>query len=449
MPMSDFLTSVVAVVIVLGLMVLVHEWGHFVAAKLCGVRVDIFSFGFGPRLWGWRRGTTDYRISALPLGGYVKMAGDNPAEERVGASDEFLSKPRWQRVIIALAGPTMNVVTAVVLTAGLFLVGMPQPVYVDRPAEIAGVVKDSAAEKAGIRAGDRIAEINGVKNPTWEDVLFELTLASPGSAVPVVLDRSGQLIPLSVPIVPVRRARDEFGMLGYPREPVIVGFVSPGAPAERSGLKPEDEILAANSQPVLSPFQVAAAIQEAGGKPMALLVRRGEQKLHLEVRPTYGDPGDGVARWQIGISFRPASVYKSHSFSASVGRGVWFNVRLTRQIVHVVAELFEGKVSLKQLEGPVGIARESGQAAKRGPMDVINLMAIVSLNLGILNLLPIPILDGGHILLLAIEGALRRDLSTTLKERFVQVGLVFLLVIFAIVMYNDVLRLLPESLRGH
>jgi len=423
---------------VLGIMILVHELGHFMAALLFGVRVEIFSIGFGPRVWGRRRGPTDYRLSALPLGGYVKMAGDNPAEERRGDPDEFLSKPRWQRVLIAAAGPAMNILMAVALTTTLFSTGTSQRLYVDRPIVVAGVLKDSPAEKAGIRAGDHIVKLHGVKNPTWERAFLELLFITPGNNLPINVERNGQRIPVTVSVV-----SDEFATLGYPAEPVMVGTVTHGMPAERSGFKPGDEVLAVGQQAVASPIQLAARIQQSEGKPIEVLVRRGGQQVRLVVRPVWGDPGDGVFRWQIGIGFRFVTERRSYSLGKAVERATWLNTRLTQQILRVVAQLFEGRMSLKQLEGPVGIARQSGQAAKRGLVDFINLMAVISLNLGILNLLPIPILDGGHILLLAVEGTLRRDLSVRVKERFVQVGLVFLLVIFAIVMYNDVLKLLP------
>jgi regulator of sigma E protease len=436
--MVQVLTSIVAVVIVLGLMVLVHEWGHFLVAKLFGVRVEVFSLGFGPRLWGHRRGPTDYRISALPVGGYVKMAGDNPSEERKGEPDEFLSKPRWQRVLIAVAGPAMNIITAVVLTSVLFVSGTSQRTYVDKPVVVAGVLKDSPAERAGIQPGDRIVEFRGHRNPTWERVFLELLFLSPGTPIPVTIERQGRLMEATVDA-----AADEFAVVGYPAEPVVVGTVTHGLPGERSGLQPGDEILAIEGQPVMSPIQFAAKVQERSGQRTELLVKRGDRKLRLEVHPMWGDPGDGLQRWQIGFSFRFATEKRSYPISGAMERAVWLNARMARQILHVVAQLFEGRMSLKQVEGPLGIAQESGRAARRGPVDVINLMAVISLNLAILNLLPIPILDGGHILMLAVEGILRRDLSIVVKERFVQVGLVFLLVIFAMVMYNDVVRLLP------
>lgn len=431
-------TGVIAVAIGLGVMVLVHEWGHFVVARLFGVRVEVFSIGFGPRIWGVRRGPTDYRLSILPLGGYVRMAGDNPAEERKGDPDEFLSKPRWQRVLIALAGPTTNFLMAVILTAALFVRGGQQPSYADKPVVIAGVMKDSAAQKAGIQAGDRIASFAGVKNPTWDRVALELALSAPGRSVPVVVDRQGQQVPLSVASEP-----QPFTALGYPAEPAVIGLVSPGLPAEKAGLAPGDTILTVDGEPLASPYQLSDMIQRSQGRPMNLEVSRSGSTQKIVLTPIWGDPGDGTPRWEIGITYRFTTSPKRYSFPMAMVKAGEFHVILATKLVYLVGQLFTGRVSLKQVQGPLGIVQASSQAAKRGFGDLISLMALVSLNLGILNLLPIPILDGGHILMLGIEGLLRHDISLKIKERVVTVGMVFLLLVFLIVMYNDVLRLFP------
>jgi len=441
--MNGFLISAVAVIVLLGIMILAHELGHFLVAKLFRVRVDVFSLGFGPRLAGFRRGPTDYRVSALPLGGYVRMAGENPVEERTGAPDEFLSKARWQRFLIALAGPTMNVLLAVAIVAGLFMKGRPEPLYIERAADVAGVVPESAAARAGIRPGDRLVRVNDTQVNTWGDALFELMLAMPARPVPVTLERAGHDVAVSVPITGLP-GRTEFTVLGYPAEPVVVGEVRAGTPAAKVGLARGDVILSAGDRPMASPIAFADEIQRSAGRPVDLLVRRSGKDLHLTVAPVFGDPGDGLKRWVIGISFDAVTVNQADSFPIAFWRSYRLNLKLTAQIAYTVAGLVAGKVSLKQLAGPIGIAKQSGEAARRGWGDFLYVMAIISLNLGILNLLPIPILDGGHLLMLAIEGTTRRDLSIAIKERIVQVGLVFLLVIFAIVMYNDVLKLLPN-----
>src|ERR1700674_5494472 len=193
---SDFLVMAVSVSVVLGIMVLVHEWGHFIVAKSFGVRVEIFSIGFGPRLWGRKSGDTDYRISGLPLGGYVKMAGDNPLEERKGDPDEFLSKPRWQRALIAVAGPAMNIVLSILLIAGIYMHGSKEPAYLDHQMVLAGVLPDSAAQKAGLAAGDHIVKINNASNPTWDQAITELEWTLPGPSLSVVVERNGKEVPV-------------------------------------------------------------------------------------------------------------------------------------------------------------------------------------------------------------------------------------------------------------
>jgi regulator of sigma E protease len=432
------LIGIVSAAIGLGLMVLLHEWGHFVVARLFGVRVDVFSIGFGPRLWGVRRGPTDYRISALPLGGYVRMAGDNPSEERTGAPDEFLSKPRWQRVLIALAGPTTNLLLAIILMAGIFVRGGQQAVYADKAVVIAGVVKDSPAQMAGLQAGDRIVSFAGIQNPDWDRVELELALSAPGHMEAVTIERGGQLIYTKVAAQP-----QPFASTGYPAEPTLVGSVTHGLPAEAAGLMAGDTIVAAGGQPVSSPLLLSEIIQANKGNPLGLdIVRNGENQ-KLTLRPTFGDPGDGNPRWQIGIAFKFASAVKSYSAPEAIARAGETNLILAGKMLYTVGDLFTGRVSLKQVQGPLGIVQESSRAAKQGFGNLVNLMALVSLSLGVLNLLPIPILDGGHILMLAIEGLIRHDLSLKIKERFVTAGMVFLLVVFLLVMYNDVLRLLP------
>jgi len=433
--MPDSVIFIAAIVGLLGIVILVHEWGHFIAAKSFGVRVDVFSIGFGKRIWGWRRGVTDYRLSILPLGGYVKMAGDNPMEERAGAADEFLSKPRWQRAIIAVAGPAMNVVLAIALFTGLNYFGIQQPIILDQPAVVAVVTGAPEAEKAGIRPGDRIVEINGVQNPTWEQVQFELLLTIPGREIPVVLNRDGEAIPVTVraPTDPMSASP-----VGFPAEDVIAGQIMEGLPAAAAGMKTGDHIININGKNILSRSQLSAVLQESGGKPVDMLVRRGDAELTLTITPAWNEGGRG--RWWVGMGFGDTSQLKSYPLGESVSRAVWLSVRVTRQILGVIVELFRGAVSIKTLGGPLEIMVASGEAARQGLPNFVQLMAVISLNLAILNLLPIPILDGGHLLMLSIEGLMRRDLSLTVKERFVQVGFVFLMLIFVVVMYNDILK---------
>jgi regulator of sigma E protease len=437
---SDFLVMAVSVSVVLGIMVLVHEWGHFIVAKSFGVRVEIFSIGFGPRLGGYKRGDTDYRLSALPLGGYVKMAGDNPLEERKGDPDEFLSKPRWQRVLIALAGPAMNVVLSIVLVAGIYMHGSKQPAYLDKPMLLAGVLPDSTAQKAGLAAGDRVTKINDQTDPTWDEARLELMSTLPGHSLSLLVQRNGQQISLSVP-----SGQSMEDILGYPADRLVINTVSPGMPAERSGLKSGDEIRKVNGSDLASTIEFPALVQESQGRPINLEVWRGDRALQIEVRPQQVSVKNGVSRWQIGIGIQSGDLVERRlPVGAAIVDSISTNTMMARTIFYVVVELFRGNMSLKQLEGPLGIAKASGDAAKEGMTELLSLMAMIGMNLAVLNLLPIPPLDGGHILLLFIEGTIRRDLSVRVKERFVTVSMVFLLLVFAIVMYNDVLRLIPH-----
>jgi len=435
--MHNFLVDLVTVTIVLGIMIFVHEWGHFMAAKLCGVRVDVFSLGFGPRLFGVKRGDTDYRISALPFGGYVRMAGDNPLEERTGAGYEFLSRPRWQRVIIAIAGPAMNFVLALVILWGIFWrLGIPSPVFEHQAADIVAVPQSIAT--TGVQPGDRIIAVNGVPTATWKQVYSEYEKAKPGTTITIAVSRSGanQIITATTP----EHLASPDILFGFPPLAAVIAEVDAGTPADRAGLKPGDTIVAMNGKPVITWQQLVEGVHQSGGHSIQFGVRRDGQQLELDITPMQGTDLEGQPVWQVGVLPNTDEDYERQSFLEAGKDAASATVSGMRQIGQVLVGLFSGKVSIRQLAGPVGIARISGEAAKRGLPTLLEFMAVISLNLGLLNLLPIPILDGGHILMLAIEGILRRDLSIAVKERFVQVGLVFLLGIFAFVMYSDILK---------
>ncbi|MBZ5694856.1 MAG: RIP metalloprotease RseP [Acidobacteriia bacterium] len=441
--MTDTLRNVLAGGVVLGIMVLLHEWGHFLVAKLCGVRVDVFSIGFGPRLWGVKRGDTDYRISALPLGGYVRMAGDNPVEERTGAPYEFLSRPRWQRCLIAIAGPAMNVFLTFAIFWGIYLfVGMPVETYLRQPAEVAAVPQSLPASSS-VQPGDRIVAVSGVNTPTWENVFVEIEKAKPGDSLPVTVLRGGSRQTLSIKMPDNRTTAS--AVVGYPALPAIADEVAIGFPAEKAGMKSGDAIVSLNGQPVVSWMQLVDQVRNSNGNSIHFVVRRDGADVPLDITPVHMMTADGTLAWQVGVTEKTEDAYERQGFGESVKDAGYATLAGMRQIGQVIGGLVSGKVSVRDLQGVVGIARESGRAAKRGPLTLLELTAVISLNLGLLNLLPIPILDGGHVLMLAIEGMMRRDLSISFKERFVQVGLVFLLALFAFVMYSDILR----AIQGH
>ena len=462
------------VALVLGVMILVHEWGHFIAARIFGVRVDVFSIGFGPRLFGWKRGATDYRVSALPLGGYVRMAGQDPSDidsahstaipgkgkdEKTyapypqlqalvkGAPDELMSKPRWQRAIISFAGPFVNLIFPILLLTVYFVaVGIPYPAYQDKPLQVMGVPPNSPAAAAGLHPGDRVIALDGEQNPTWEQAEKVLSKITPNSKLSMEVESGGARRSVVEPVEQKELDQPERlleRLLGYAPIRPRLEDVAPGYPAQRAGLKENDLITAVDGQKIQWWGEFTERIRGSNGKPLALEVERNGQPVHLVVTPQAATNERGETIYQIGAATHEDTAYKRVAFPEGARYATLVTVEKIRETATIVGRLFSGRVSLKQLQGPVGISRAAGQAARKGPLAIISLMVLISVNLGILNLLPIPILDGGHILLLGIEGILRRDMSLAFKERFVQVGLVFLLVVFAIVMYNDVVRLLP------
>jgi regulator of sigma E protease len=444
---SSAITAILSVTLVLGIMIFVHEWGHFMAAKLAGIRVDVFSFGFGPRLFGVKRGDTDYRLSALPFGGYVRMAGDNPIEERTGADYEFLSKPRWVRVLIACAGPAMNLLLAFLIFWGIFwIMGTPSEDYLRLPAQVAAIQQttgaQSSATSSGIAVGDQIIAVDGKNTPTWKKVYTQVEDVPPGSSVAVTVLRNGseQALKGTMPSPPATVE----SLFGYPLLPPIADEVGIGTPADRAGLHDGDKIVSMDGTPIVTWGQLVDRVRHSDGNPIHFVVQRGGQNVPIEIAPVQAMGGDGNTVWQVGVSPKIKTDFEREGFfPAARNAGLQTAIGI-RQIGTVLGGLFTGKVKIRELQSVVGIARASGRAAKRGPLDLVFFMAVISLNLGLLNLLPIPILDGGHVLLLTIEGILRRDLSLTVKERFVQVGLVFLLGISAFVIYSDIFKLVQS-----
>ncbi len=442
------LDVLIGTILVLGVMILVHEWGHFIVARFFGVRVDVFSIGFGPRLFGWKRGATDYRISALPLGGYVRMAGQDLSEvdsndvAPTGAPDELMSKPRWQRILISFAGPAVNLIMPILLLTGVFAVkGVPYPAYMDKPAIIAGLNEADPLRNAGVAAGDKIVEVNGVATPTWEKAAEQLASLKNQVQVHFTVEHEGMSRRVDAPGSVLAQVD---APSWYVPMPPIVLYVTKGMPASRAGLKPDDLVVSVNGKPIENWTVFVDSIKHSNGAAVNAVVNRGGKLVTVMLRPETGPGEDGKPTYRIGVlGPKPVFAYKKVTFVASVenaGEATWYG---TEQLLGIVGKLFSGRVSVNQLQGVVRIAGQAGQAVHEGPSEVVNLMAMISLNLGILNLLPIPILDGGNILLLTLESLWRRDFSMAFKERFVQVGLVFLLVLFAVVMYNDVASYLP------
>jgi regulator of sigma E protease len=439
--MYAFVTSIVAMALVLGIMIVVHEFGHFAAAKLLGVRVEVFSVGFGKRLLGFKRGETDYRLSAIPLGGYVKMTGENPMDQRTGDTSEFMSHPRWHRFIIAAAGPFMNIALAIALLTGVFMVHYEHPAFLDEPAVIGHVEDGKPADKAGLEDGDKIVRAGDKQNPTWEDVMFTFML-SPDHPVNVAVQRGGEVLNKTVTPEPV--GPDSIGEVGVaPARQVHITKVDDGLPAGQAGIKAGDVITDLNGKPLTSIETLLDFLKKNKTEPVQLTVLRDGQKSTKQVTPVLADAG-GEKRFRLGfVSGEPQHVTKL-PFGAAVAKSVEQNRKNSALILELVEKLVRREVPMKQIEGPIGIARASGEAARQqGWTPLLSLMAAISLNLGIFNLFPIPILDGGVILLLLVESAMRRDISQPIKERIYQAAFVFLVLFAVMVIYNDLVKTLP------
>ena len=439
--MSEFFTAVIAVAVVLGFMILIHEFGHYAAAKLLGVRVEVFSIGFGKRLLGFRRGETDYRIAAIPLGGYVKMSGENPMDDRTGDPGEFLSHPRWHRFIIAIAGPMMNILLAIGLLTGVYMVHYEYPAVLDEPTIIGWVMPDTPAAKAGIQIGDRIVGIESVQNPNWEQVANKEAL-SPNQPIQVSIERAGKVFEKT--IVPDTYGQNRMGYVGWePKEPnFAITELEAGMPAQKAGMKIGDQIVSVDGQALPGVEAMLDLLKRTQDKPLDIVVLRDGQQVKFNVKPVLTDI-KGEERYRIGIGSLPTKV-TSLPFAAAFAKSLDRNREGSLLILELVQKMIQRKISVKSIEGPIGIGRAAGQAAsEKGWTPLLELTSAISLNLGIFNLLPIPILDGGVILLLLVESLMRRDISLRIKERIYQAAFVFLVLFAVMVIFNDLAKTLP------
>ncbi len=442
--------------IVLGIMVLVHEFGHFIVAKWFDVRVEVFSIGLPPRLFGFRRGDTDYRISLLPLGGYVKFAGGEPGDVRTGDPHELTSRPRWQRILISLAGPMANFILAFVLMAGYFMTYNQVPNYLSGPAITDVIPHNSAAWNAGIRPGDRVIDFNYRKNPTWEQI-EDQAIANANATVPITIERTvngvQQQLNTSLFLANPTQSDDfdveKLGLLPKMQNtPLKVRDVISDDPAARAGLKADDKILSINGQTVYSVDAVSAWLQQSDGRPVTIDVLRGNQHLSITATPVWADNGEGKMGYRLGFyAALPPYHVQQQPLPKALRSSVKSNVHFAGLILEMLRRMVSRPSNVKEMSGPIGIARATGEAVSMpGWSPIIQLMALISLNLGILNLLPFPILDGGTILFLLIESTLRRDLNQDFKERMYQVAFVVIVLFFVFIMVNDVakLNILPK-----
>ena len=433
-------------VLVLGILVFVHELGHFLMARRIGVRVITFSLGFGRKLFSFRRGDTEYCISVIPLGGYVKMAGENPKDVRTGASDEFLSKSKWQRFQVLVMGPVMNIALALIVMAlVLYYNGADVPAFAQEPAIVGSVVAGSPAAKAGIQPGDHITEVARRRVDTWEDFSLE-TVTKANRLITLTIIRGGKTIEQE--IVPVGRGKYEAGITGVQPlvRPQIVG-VEPGGPAEESGLRTGDVIVSVDGQKPLVTWtgpdntfpgtNVTEVIRASEGKPLSFQVLRDDQPRGIVVTPRRINDLVRIGAQINPLEIRAARPSLPGAFKLSAER----NWKTTKMIVRALGGLVTRDTPVKQLMGPVAMAGLSSEAAEAGWIELFSLMTTLSLNLGLFNLLPVPVLDGGHIMILALEGLSRREFSMKVKKKMLLAGLVMLLMLTATAIYNDLARL--------
>lgn len=432
--MPPILVNTLAFVFVLGVLVFVHELGHFLVAKRLGVRVLTFSLGFKPHLLRYRLGDTEYCLGLVPLGGYVKMAGEHPEETRAGRPDEFLSRSKWERFQILVMGPLMNVLLSFVVMTFVLMQGADVPAYEQEPPVVGAVLAGSPAARAGLQPGDRIVSVAGEPVHTWEQMTLRI-LPRAGRAVEIAYERGGQLIRTWV--VPEAATRFEAGDIGV--LPVMhpqVRTVQPDQPAQRAGIRPGDVIVRLNDEPV-DRDRLVKTINRSIGQALTLTIRRGTEELDVVVTPARrGDVG------LIGVELSPYELRTiDPTFFQAIGMSVRKNLEWSGLIFRTLWELLTRETSPRQLMGPVAIAQLSGGAAQVSWMALLTLLAMVSLNLGILNLLPIPVLDGGHIAILLFEGLWRRDFSVRVKEKLLIAGFFVLMLLMATVIYNDLMRI--------
>jgi len=435
----DALPTVFYFLVVIGILVLVHELGHFLAAKLFGMRVDRFSIGFPPRAFGKKIGDTDYCVSWVPIGGYVKIAGmvdeslDTDFVNEEPKPWEFRSKPIWQRMIVICAGVVMNIFLAILIFWGIIFY---QGKTVKPVTEIGYVVPESPAAKAGFRTGDMIVDVNGKRATHWEEIENSVYSEALSGNLAVTIRREGRSSVVNI-VQPLTTEILESGLGLYPAGLVaLVTSVESGKPADQAGLKPGDVILDLNGHGV-SFHSLQESVKRYAGKEVTFKWKREGEASEARLTPT--------AEGKIGVGFLPMyngpleSVH--YSLLAALPEGIKDAWNMSWMNLKGIYQIFAGRVSLsKSVAGPIMIAKMATRSAEIGIISFLGFMALLSMNLAILNLLPFPALDGGHAMFLVYEAIFRREIPSKVKIALQQAGFVLLLVFMAFVLYNDIIR---------
>ena len=446
------MTTLISFLVVLGVLVFIHELGHFIIAKLSGVGVLKFSLGFGPKIVGMKRGETEYLVSALPLGGYVKMVGESPDEEISKEDKErsFTNKPLSKRAAIVVAGPIMNLVLAFALLPLIYIIGVQIPAYLDKEPIVGYVVKGENADKAGLQKGDVIQSIDGKHIKNWED-LNSAIISNPNKALNLNIKRNAAL--QEIVFTPEASSQTGGGISGFfpPMSPTVGGLIK-GLPAEKAGLKIGDTILSVDGVKIDHWVELQQAIQnqkqearsqkpetEKGKSEERLFqITRGNETFDIHIKPQWNE---NIKAYAIGISPLQETITMRYGPVRAVVEGVKKMGELTMLTFVIIKKLFVGEISIKTLGGPLMIAQVAGQAAESGLTALLSLMAFLSLQLGILNLLPIPVLDGGFLLFFGIEALRGKPLSERVMTIAQNIGIGLLVLLMVFVTYNDVMRL--------
>jgi regulator of sigma E protease len=434
----NILYQILTFLFVLGIIVLVHEFGHYVAARLMKIRVEVFSFGFGKRLLGKKIGETDFRLSLFPLGGYVRMAGEEEFDPEHPKPDEFMAKNRAQKIFTLLLGPVMNVVLALLLIFIVNLGGVEVDSYKLEKPVIGYIEKDSPAAKAGLLPGDELRAINLKSTVNWKEV--EITIGSnPKENLQIDFLRNGK--PLTTRLNVISGNRYEIGYAGfYWQLPAQIGQIVKNYPAAKAGLQPGDVITAVDGRPVANYFELADIIHQAPGKSLLLTYQRNHRVLSAQLIPV-GENGQGL----IGFNVKIATTKVRYGMGAAMTNSFQEAARLTFLTFNAFKKIIQRKISVRSFSGPIEIARVSQQALISGFANFFMLIAFISLQLGIVNLFPIPGLDGGHLLIFVVEAVIRRDLNQKLKTVLIYIGFSFLIVLMGFVILNDIAKTLPNG----
>ncbi|MGB2906583.1 MAG: RIP metalloprotease RseP [Candidatus Aminicenantaceae bacterium] len=440
--MTSILGTIFAFVIVFGVLVFVHEFGHFFMAKLVGINVEVFSFGYGKRLFGFKKKGTDYRISLIPMGGYVRFAGEEAALEGLKSGGEvkpgdYLAAKRWQRFLVILCGPVMNLILAFLLVAVINMVGVDVAQWLDKTPVIGWIEPDSPAAKADLKIDDTILSINGDPTPTWHDVEMAVVLR-PEKTIQVEIDRGGEV--RIVDLLTESITRFQMGYAGfYGKVQVQVNMVLANQPAEIAGLQAGDVVTAINGEPIYY-YQFIELLEKSPEQELDFLVERGSESLHLTVIPRKeGEIG------KIGIYHTARTSEKKFGFFAAFAESYESNRKLLFAVFDFLKNLVIGEASTRQLGGPIEIANVSYAMFRLGFIAMLSWIAFISLQLGIINLFPVPVFDGGQILVLGLEGAARRDFPPKVKQIIMQIGFVIFIFLVVFILLNDVVKRLPNG----